>query len=116
MPGRCRFLSTILALLLLPAPGSAQDHLVTSEDVQARLAALAAERDENLRTVQAALLPLLTDEELRNVTARAKLLSLDPVAGANTALLIILAAIGAAVVLLLVVAAIPGSCMTDNCS
>ena len=129
-----RFLSAVLAMLLVPAPGSAQDHLVTSEDLQARFAAVAAERAENLRTVEAALsspaaaeaaalvhadlgrvragVSSLTDEELRDVAARAKLLTIDPVAGAN-AVLLVLAVIGAAVLLILVFVAI--SCSGNRC-
>lgn len=129
-----RFLSAVLAMLLVPAPGSAQDHLVTSEDLQARFAAVAAERAENLRTVEAALsspaaaeaaalvhadlgrvragVSSLTDEELRDVAARAKLLTVDPVAGAN-AVLLVLAVIGAAVLLILVFVAI--SCSGNRC-
>ncbi len=129
-----RFLSAVLAMLLVPAPGSAQDHLVTSEDLQARFAAVAAERAENLRTVEAALsspaaaeaaalvhadlgrvragVSSLTDEELRDVAARAKLLTVDPVAGAN-AVLLVLAVIGAAVLLLFLITSLciaEGSC------
>ena len=54
----------------------------------------------------------MTDEELRDLAARAKLLSVDPVAGAN-AVLLVLAVIGAAVILLLVIVAI--SCGAGNC-
>ncbi len=129
-----RFLSALLAMLLVPAPGSAQDHLVTSEDLQARFAAVAAERAENLRTVEAALsspaaaeaaalvhadlgrvragVSSLTDEELRDVAARAKLLTIDPVAGAN-AVLLVLAVIGAAVVLIFAFLLI--MCAAGNC-
>ena len=129
-----RFLSAVLAMLLVPAPGSAQDHLVTSEDLQARFAAVAAERAENLRTVEAALsspaaaeaaalvhadlgrvragVSSLTDEELRDVAARAKLLTVDPVAGAN-AVLLVLAVIGAAVVLIFAFLLI--MCAAGNC-
>ena len=112
-----RFLSAVLALLLVPAPGFAEEHLVTSQDLQARFAHVAAERAENLRTVQAALsspaaaeaaallhadlgrirarVSSLTDEELRDVAARAEALTVDPVAGAHPVLLV-LAVIGAA--------------------
>ena len=129
-----RFLSAVLAMLLVPAPGSAQDHLVTSEDLQARFAAVAAERAENLRTVEAALsspaaaeaaalvhadlgrvragVSSLTNEELRDVAARAKLLTVDPVAGAN-AVLLVLAVMGAAVLLILVFVAI--ACSGNRC-
>ena len=125
-----RFLSTVLAMLLLvPAPGSAQDHLVTAGDVQARFAEAADQRAENLRTVEAALsspaaveaaallhadlvrirarASSLTDEELRDVAARANALTVDPVAGANP-VLIVLAVIGALVVLTLLVASLCG--------
>ena len=129
-----RFLSAVLALLLVPAPGSAQDHLVTAEDLQARFAAVAGERAENLRTVQAALaspaaveaaalvhadlgrirarVSSLTDEELRDVAARAEALTVDPVAGANP-VLIVLAVIGAAVVLIFAFLLI--MCAAGNC-
>ena len=130
-----RFLSAVLALALVPATtGSAQDHLVTSEDLQARFAGVAAERAENLRTVQAALsspaaaeaatlvhadlgrirarVSSLTDEELRDVAARAKLLTVDPVAGAHPVLLVF-AVIGAAV--LLIFAFLLIMCAAGNC-
>ena len=130
-----RFLSAVLAMLLLvPAAGSAQDHLVTAGNIQARFAAAADQRAENLRTVEAALsspaaaeaaalvhadlgrirarASSLTDEELRDVAARANALTVDPVAGANP-VLIVLAVIGAIVVLALLVASLcifGGSC------
>ena len=117
-----RFVATVLAMLLLmPAAGSAQDHLVTAGNIQARFAAAADQRAENLRTVQAALsspaaaeaaallhadlgrirarVSSLSDEELRDVAARAEALTVDPVAGTHPALLV-LAVIGAAVLLL----------------
>jgi multisubunit Na+/H+ antiporter MnhC subunit len=121
-------------MLLVPVPGFSQDHLVTPEDVQARLAAVAAERAENIRTLEAVLaspvaaeaaslvradlgrvragVPSLTDEELRDLSARAKLLSVDPVAGTN-AVILVLAVIGAAVLLLFLIAAI--ACGAGNC-
>ncbi len=118
---RHRFLSAVLALLIVPAPGAAGEHLVTSADVQARFAAVAEERAGNLRTVRAALatpataeaaallhadlgrlrasVSSLTDAELRDVAVRAEALTADPVAGTHPALLV-LAVIGAAVLLL----------------
>ena len=122
MARRHRLLTAILPMLLLvPAPGSAQDHLVTAADVQARFEAMGGNRAENLRTVEAALsspaaaeaaalLPAdlgrirarvasLTDEELRDVAARAEALTVDPMAGTHPVLLVF-AVIGAAALLL----------------
>jgi hypothetical protein len=130
-----RFRSAVLAMVLLvPSAGSAQDHLVTAGDIQARFAATTDQRAENLRSVEAALsspaaaeaaallhadlgriragASSLTDEELRNVAARANALTVDPVAGANP-VLIVLAVIGAIVVLALLIASLcvfGGSC------
>lgn len=120
-----RFLSALLALLLVPATGSARDHLVTPADVQARFAEADAERAGDIHVVLAALsrpaaaeaaaivgvdlarirgrLPALTDQELRDVAARAEALTVDPVAGANP-WVIVLAVIGAIVVLSFVLA------------
>lgn len=123
-----RFLSALLAMVLLvPAAGSAEDHLVTAADIQCRFAATADQRAENLRTVDAALASpaaaeaavllhadlgrirarasSLTDEELRDVAARATALTFDPVAGANP-VLIVLAVIGGIVVLALLIASL----------
>jgi hypothetical protein len=116
-----RFVCAILAMLLVPARGFAQDHVVSVADVQARLAAAAFERAAGLRAVESALatpaaaqaaalthtdldrirrgVSSLTDAELRDVAARAQRLTVDPVAGTNPVLLV-LAVLGAAVVLL----------------
>lgn len=127
MAKRCRFLAALLALLLVPAPGIARDHVVTPADIQARFAEGDAERAGNIDAVFSALsLPAaseaaallhadlgrirarvssLTDEELRDVASRAEALTVDPVAGANPVVLV-LAVIGAAAVLFVLLFAI----------
>lgn len=122
-----RFACAILAMLLVAARGFAQDHVVSAADVQARLAAAASERGDHLRTVESALATpaaaeaaklvhadldhirrgaaSLTDAELRDVAARAELLTVDPVAGAHP-VLIVLAVIGAIVVLAFILSAV----------
>ena len=50
-----RLLAAILALLLVPAPGSAQEHVVSAADVHARLVASAAEREDAVRVMRGAL-------------------------------------------------------------
>ncbi len=130
-----RFLSALLAMVLLvPAAGSADDHVVTAADIQARFAAATDQRTQDLRTVEAALsseaaaeaaalldadlgrirarASSLTDAELRDVAARASALTVDPVAGANP-IIIVLAVIGGIMVLALLIASLcvfGGSC------
>lgn len=129
-----RFLAATLALLLVPAPGSAQDHVVSAADVHARLLASAADRAAGLRAVDAALatpaaeeaaallhtdvdrmrrgVASLTDEELRDVAARAELLTVDPVAGLHPLLWVLFGVVALFVLLfvLLMVACARGEC------
>ena len=130
-----RFACAILAMLLVPARGFAQDHVVSVADVQARLAAAASERAAGLRAVESALatpaaahaaalthtdldrirrgVSSLTDAELRDVAARAQRLTVDPVAGTHPVIWV-LAGLGVLLVLMfaiLVVTCIaPGGC------
>ncbi|HEY7413474.1 MAG TPA: hypothetical protein VII13_22225 [Vicinamibacteria bacterium] len=111
--------------VLLGTSATADDHLVTLEAAQARLAAAEAERQGDLARVEAALgsplareaaamvgadvatlraaLPGLTDHELRDLAARAALLETDPVAGLDQdiRLLLIIFLIVAIVILVL---------------
>jgi hypothetical protein len=92
-----------LAALLAAAPAFAQDHLLTRETAQGRLAAAADERRAELAAVDRALatpeaeraassvgvdiaavraaVPALSDAELADVSQRAAALESDPVAG-----------------------------------
>ena len=115
----------VLAALLAPIPGIAEEHLVTSAAVRARLAEASSERAENIRTLEATLsspavvraagyvhadldqlragVSYLNDQELRDLSARSKALTVDPAAGTN-AVILVLAVIGAAAILLILIA------------
>jgi hypothetical protein len=122
-------LAAAAAILSLPA-GSADagDHIVTPDAVQSRLSEAAAQRAQDLATMQDVLsTPLaqeaaasvgadldrvragvgtLSDPELRDLAARASVLQGDPVAGAmdrNMRLLIMAALILVVIVLLLAI-------------
>ena len=93
----------VLAAVLAAAPAFAQDHLLTRETAQGRLADAAAERRAELAAVDRALatpeaeraassvgvdiaavraaVPALSDAELADVGQRAAALESDPVAG-----------------------------------
>jgi hypothetical protein len=100
---RNRFQCAVLAGLLMAPPASGEEHLVTTAEMQARLASAAAERAANQATVDRLLsVPVaskiasllgsdiqtvrqaattLTDAQLRDLAARAESLTIDPVAG-----------------------------------
>jgi hypothetical protein len=95
--------AAVLCATLVPASGFSGDHLVSPDTVRARLAEAAAARESHLATLgrvlampqvegAAAELGLdvrqvraavssLSDDELRDLAARAALLEADPVAG-----------------------------------
>ena len=134
MKGGGRFVAAILVMLLVPAPGSAQDHVVTAAEVEARLTAQGSERAARLRAVDAALatpaaaeaaallhadvdrvrtgVASLTDEELRDVAARADLLAMDPVAGLHPVWWVLIILVGLLTILLLLVAI---ACASGQC-
>jgi hypothetical protein len=108
-------IAAILALLLVPAPGRAQDHVVSPAEVQARLAAAASDRAEAVRAVDAALgkgVSRLSAAELRDLDVRAQRLTTDPVAGTHPVIWV-LAGLGAIFVLGLVLLVI--DCGQGNC-
>jgi len=94
---------TAVAVILSAAPAFAQDHLLTRETAEARLAAAAEERRQELAAVDRVLataeaeraassvgvdiaavraaVPALSDAELADVSVRAAALESDPVAG-----------------------------------
>jgi hypothetical protein len=96
-------LAAAAAALLVVAPAFAQDHLLTREAAQARLAAASAERQSAVDTVERVLsspeadraassvgvdiaavrsaVPALSDAELADLSVRAAALEADPVAG-----------------------------------
>ena len=97
-------LAAAAALLIVPAGfAAADDHLATTDAVQARLAEASAQRAQDLATVDTALasplaqeaaatvgadvnrlragVPRLSDAELRDLATRASALQSDPVAG-----------------------------------
>lgn len=96
-------LLAVAAALFTADRALAEDHLVTGASVQARLSEAAAERERDLTLVDRALsspqasaaasalgtdidrvraaVPALSDQELRDVAARASALGTDPVAG-----------------------------------
>jgi len=120
-------LAAAAAILSLPAGhAAAGDHIVTPDAVQSRLAEAAAQRAQDVATVQDVLAtPLaqqaaasvgadlarvragvatLSDAELRDLAARASILQSDPVAGAmdrNMRLLVMAALILIVIILLL---------------
>jgi hypothetical protein len=130
-----RILSAVLAAILVPVPASPQAHVVTADEVHARFATAAGDRADDIRMVETLLatpaageaarllradlgrvragVPSLTDAELRDLAARARQLTMDPVAGANP-VIVVLVVIGALFVLLLIIGIIvclgPGSC------
>jgi hypothetical protein len=98
-----RSLAFILAASLCAFPLGAADHLVTQKTADAKVAAAARERTQNLATIDEALsspkvvkaatsagvdlakakgaLPSLSDRELRDLATRAESLKGDPVSG-----------------------------------
>jgi hypothetical protein len=113
---------TLVVLLTSQIPAHADEHLVSGETVQARLNAAATERAENVVIVEGLLdtreakqaceafgvsvgrlkgqLPLLTDEELRELSRRAATLKTDPVAGMSTTGKVVLIVVVLLVILL----------------
>jgi hypothetical protein len=117
-----------LAAGLLTAPGSAQEHLVSPEAADARLAGAAAQRSHDVATLEAALshpvaartaatlganldtvrqaVPTLSDAELRDLARRAEALRSDPVAGLDHDIeLLLIVFLVVAIVILLIQAA-----------
>jgi len=127
-----RFLTLLLTASLVSSAGASQQHLVPPSQVEARLASAAVDRERNLRTVRSllatelgsdaasllradvaqlqAVAVTLSDEELRDLAARAEALRTDPLAGDST-LLIIFATIGILLIILLIIGAI--ACSND---
>jgi hypothetical protein len=112
MPRSMRFTSVALALaLVVPAPAAADGHLVTTAQIADRLETVRATRHGDRLKVDALLsspagsraaaaygldtvrlrssLATLSDDELRDLAARAEALETDPVAGASRTLIII---------------------------
>jgi hypothetical protein len=97
---------SVLAASLVALPGQAADHLVVPAEIEARLAAAAQARHADLASVERFLqspaaqraarslgqdprdvsrsLQVLSDEELRDLAARAEALGQDPVAGLSS--------------------------------
>jgi hypothetical protein len=122
-------LAAAAAFLSLPADQAAGgDHIVTPDAVQARLSETAAQRAQNVATVQEVLstpiaeeaaatlgadlervragVATLSDAELRDLAARASVLQTDPVAGAltrNQRLLVTIALVLVVIILLLAI-------------
>jgi len=89
--------------MLLPCPSPADDHLVSPQQIQSMLTGAAAERQQNIVTLERTLstpaaeqaagrvgadlgrvrraLPALTDAEARDLAVRAAALDRDPAAG-----------------------------------
>jgi hypothetical protein len=118
---------TLGVLLACQIPAVAQEHLIPRETVQARLNAAAAERAESIAVLEVLLdtpeaekackasgisgarlkrqLPLLTDDELRELARRAADLRTDPTAGMSSGGKIALI-VGVLVVILVVLAVV----------
>jgi pyruvate/2-oxoglutarate dehydrogenase complex dihydrolipoamide acyltransferase (E2) component len=95
--------AAIMSLLASPALVRGADHVASAGAVRTQLAAAAAERGQNLASVEAALatpeagrmaaragvdinkvratLPQMSDDDLRDLSRRAAVLTADPVAG-----------------------------------
>ena len=119
-PGTGHVCVALGVLLALPPQAIAQQHLVSDEQVAARLVAAEAERASNRLKVDRLLSEVavaqavranvvaLSDEELRDLARRADALETDPVAGGLVKTLLILGLV--VVVIALVWAAIVESC------
>ena len=98
------FIASLLAIMIVAAPiARADDHLVSRRDAATQLSEAAAQRAHNLATLDATLalpqaqqaaavagfnigrlraaLPQLSDSDLRELSARASALGIDPAAG-----------------------------------
>jgi hypothetical protein len=112
-----RSLSAVLAVSMMSSPLFAQQHIVTREDAAARLEAAAAEREANRGKVDRVLataagaglevgrlrsmVATLSDDELRDLAARAQALQTDPVAGASGKKILVIVGIVVVVVVVL---------------
>jgi len=100
---RLRCTALFACSMLLPCPSPADDHLVSPQQIQSLLTGAAAERRQNIATLERTLstpaaeqaagrvgadlgrvrqaLPALTDAEARDLAVRAAALDRDPAAG-----------------------------------
>ena len=130
-----RLIGGLIAVAMFASPGSGecQDHVVSDATARTRLMEAGQERDRNVGllrsilsepTVQSAVasmhldpgtiaerLPVLTDQELSDLAARARELKTDPVSGSWLKVILIYLGVVAAILIALLVYVATCSCI-----